>query len=406
MKSKNILGLVVTVLLFSACEKIGPQAPEAEEVLAEPLSNMTPTQMAQHIRGDEDFAHAFSSDEGLGPIYVANSCENCHAGDGKGHPSTILTRFAKESGGSYDYLEGYGGPQLQHFSTYGYIGEEIPTDANAVVELIAPAVTGLGFLDAVPDSIFINMADPNDLDGDGVSGVLSRITAPDWVPDLADRTDLGGGTYIGRYGRKSGAITLTHQTANAYLNDMGISSDYLTTDLTNPLDANQGDHVSDPEVSASIVDAVVFYLKTLKAPTRRDEADSDVLAGELLFANTGCESCHVSTLKTGTSTVTDLNEVEFHPYTDLLLHDMGDALNDLYTEGSATAAEWRTTPLWGLGLSKDSQGGTYQLLHDGRATTIEGAILYHGGEAEDSKTNYSNLSQSEKDQLIKFLESL
>ncbi len=385
---------------------MGPQAPEAEEVLAEPLAGLTPSQMAQHIRGDEDFAHAFSADEGLGPIYVANSCENCHTGDGKGHPSTILTRFAKETGGSYDYLEGHGGPQLQHFSTYGYIGEEIPTEANAITELIAPAVTGLGFLDAVPDSVFMNLEDPNDLDGDGISGILSRIMAPNWVPDLADRTALGGGIYIGRYGSKAGAITLTHQTANAYLNDMGISSDYLTTDLTNPLDANQGDHVSDPEVSASIVDAVVFYLKTLKAPTRRDESDTDVLAGELLFANTGCESSHVSTLKTGESTLIEINEVEFHPYTDLLLHDMGGELNDLYTEGSATAPEWRTTPLWGLGLSSDSQGGDYHLMHDGRATSIEEAILLHGGEGETSKTNYAALTQTEKDQLLKFLESL
>ena len=151
---------------------------------------------------------------------------------------------------------------------------------------------------------------------------------------------------------------------------------------------------------------VVFYLQTLKAPIQRNQNDAEVIHGKNLFIQTGCENCHKQTMKTGFTSVTPLSLATFHPYTDLLLHDMGPGLDDGYTEGSASTSEWRTPPLWGLGLSPNSQGGQYFLLHDGRAKSIEEAIQLHGGEAEASKNNFIQLTSSEKEAVLKFLKSL
>ena len=180
---------------------------------------------------------------------------------------------------------------------------------------------------------------------------------------------------------------------------MGITSIYEPTDPYSGL-------VVDPEISTQTLHDVVFYLKTLKAPIPRHQDDPDVIAGKQIFKQIDCAKCHTPTLTTGFSPINVLSNKEFHPYTDLLLHDMGPGLDDGYTEGFALTSEWRTPPLWGLGLSKDAQGGKYFLLHDGRAMSIESAILQHGGEAQQSKLNYTQLDDLEKKQLIKFLESL
>ena len=177
------------------------------------------------------------------------------------------------------------------------------------------------------------------------------------------------------------------------------------TSLFEPIDPYSCLEV-DPEVSTQTVHDVVFYLKTLKAPIQRNQTDPDVMAGKQLFTGINCASCHTPTLTTGYSPISVLSNKEFHPYTDLLLHDMGNELDDGYTEGYALTSEWRTPPLWGLGLSKDAQGGMYFLMHDGRALSIEEAILMHGGEAEQSKNNFMQLTESEKKQLVKLLESL
>ena len=149
---------------------------------------------------------------------------------------------------------------------------------------------------------------------------------------------------------------------------------------------------------------VVFYLQTLKAPVQRDPGA--VLDGKILFENIGCEKCHRAEWQTGNTNIAALSNKKFYPYTDLLLHDMGPGLDDGYTEGSATTAEWRTPALWGLGLSKNSQGGNYFLLHDGRARSIEDAITLHGGEAQTSRENFQSLNERDKKKLIQFLESL
>jgi CxxC motif-containing protein (DUF1111 family) len=162
----------------------------------------------------------------------------------------------------------------------------------------------------------------------------------------------------------------------------------------------------DPEISDQTILDVVFYLKTLKAPIPRDTSHPDVLSGKELFTEIGCATCHRPEMKTGDSPIAALSNKTFYPYTDLLLHDMGDALDDGYTEGTAKTYEWKTPPLWGLGLSRYSQGGGYFLLHDGRARSIEEAILLHGGEGQSSNDRYNELTDTEKLQLIRFLESL
>ena len=164
--------------------------------------------------------------------------------------------------------------------------------------------------------------------------------------------------------------------------------------------------IIDPEVSNKTVNDVVFYLKTLKAPIQRTPNDPDVLAGQQLFTQINCSDCHKPTLQTGFSPIEVLSNKTIHPYTDLLLHDMGPGLDDGYTEGTAKTSEWRTPPLWGLGLSKNSQGGQYFLLHDGRARSINEAIQLHGGEATVSRNSYNSLTENDKQKLIKFLESL
>jgi len=150
----------------------------------------------------------------------------------------------------------------------------------------------------------------------------------------------------------------------------------------------------------------VFYLRTLKAPPRRVNGSADAQAGEALFTQVGCAKCHVTVMRTGPSTIAALNNAEFRPYTDLLLHDMGPELDDGYTEGRALTSEWRTAPLWGIGLAESSQGGMGFLLHDGRARSIRDAIERHGGEASGSRSAFRSLTSQLQEQLLAFLRSL
>jgi CxxC motif-containing protein (DUF1111 family) len=216
-----------------------------------------------------------------------------------------------------------------------------------------------------------------------------------------------GGKYIGRFGKKGVTVNLLHQTVTAYHQDMGLTSDLIAEDLFNrQVGTFASDDVADPEVGSSTVSAVVFYLKTLRPPPRRDAGGADVVAGEALFAAAGCARCHTPALRTGASPIGPLNQVEFHPYTDLLLHDMGPELDDGYTEGIALTSEWRTAPLWGVGLASSAQGGRMHLLHDGRAPGFREAIELHGGEAAGSRAAFRSLTPEQQEQLFRFLESL
>ncbi len=396
-KDKLLFLLTIVVVMAVACNKLLPAAPADDELLDGPVAGLSPEQNRQFLAGDVAFNdEIFTAATGLGPIFVATSCGSCHAGDGKGHPFTTLIRFGQtdSTGNQFVHL---GGPQLQNRALPGYTPEQIPAGATSS-KFTPPANTGLGFLELVPDAAILAMADPNDANGDGISGVPNWIHPPSYASIPATAIELNG-RYIHRFGKKAAAFNLLHQTVNAYNQDIGITSTF------EPKDVYSGATI-DAEVTDKTVRDVVFYLQTLKAPLQREQDNPEVIQGKSIFLQTGCESCHRQTLTTSFSPVAALSGKTFHPYTDLLLHDMGPGLDDGYTEGNAKTFEWRTPPLWGLGLSKNSQGGQYFLLHDGRAKTIEEAIIMHGGEALQSKTNFQQLPAAAKAQLIKFLESL
>jgi CxxC motif-containing protein (DUF1111 family) len=400
-------GFILAIILIS-CEEFLPTAPGSSEILNEPIEGLSSSQLAAHMQGDEQFGEIFGVEDGLGPIFVNNGCENCHIADGKGHPFIQLKRFGRMNlDGTFDPMIEYGGPQLQQRSVSGYSPETIPVEATGVTILMPPSVTGLGLLAAVPDATILAFADPDDINGDGISGVPNYVFPPDYFQPVPGFHIENNEKYIGRFGRKAGAITILQQIVEAYHNDIGITTDFLSDDLYNHnIGPGSGDEVPDPELSASVVKNVEFYLKTLKPPPRRNENDADVLAGKIIFGEINCSGCHVPTMVSGSSEIEALNQKEFHPYTDLLLHDMGPELDDYYTEGTAKTSEWRTTPLWGLGLGGNSQGERSFFLHDGRAKTIEEAISFHGGEASQGRSDFNNLSASDKQKLLKFLESL
>ena len=416
--SRSLLGVVLLGLGLSACDALLPSTPRDEEVLDGPIDGLNGAQLATFAKGDEQFNRVVSAAEGTGPLFVATACGSCHVGDGKGHPVFNLTRFGRMGAGGFDPMRALGGPQVQNRAVAGYIAEVVPNGVTGVSVFTAPAVTGMGLLEAVDDTTLLSLADSTDADGDGISGRVQLLDENDLLAEVTsleavvadggpDRGLLIAGKYIGRFGKKGVSVNLLHQTVSAYHEDMGLTTDLILTDLFNRQVGNfASDDVPDPEISSSTVGAVVFYLKTLKPPPRRDQGSQEVQAGEALFAQVGCASCHTPTLRTGAAAIAPLDRVEFHPYTDLLLHDMGPELDDGYTEGIALTSEWRTAPLWGIGLAAASQGGRVHLLHDGRAKTLVDAIGFHGGEGAASRASFNALTPSERALLIRFLESL
>ncbi|MGJ1366129.1 di-heme oxidoredictase family protein [Sphingobacterium spiritivorum] len=392
-----LLGIITLIACIQSCDKFEPDEPAEDALLDGPIDGLSYEETQRFLDGDVTFNdEVFTVEKGLGPLFVANSCVSCHAGDGKGHPFSTLTRFGQvdETGNMFLHL---GGPQLQNRAIPGYQPETIPFGAT-FSKFTPPAVTGLGLLEFVPDNVLLAMADPNDADGDGISGRVNWIDIPSFVTPRSGGVTQGG-KYIGRFGKKASVYDLLHQTVDALTQDMGITSVY------NPIDVYSGEEI-DPEIATQKVNNLAFYLKTLKAPVQRKQNDPEVVYGKALFTSVSCISCHKPQLTTGNAPIPALSFKDFYPYTDLLLHDMGPDLDDGYTEGSAKTYEWRTPPLWGLGLSPDAQGGTYFLMHDGRARSIEQAIEMHGGEATQARQNYRNLPQKDKDALIKFLKSL
>jgi CxxC motif-containing protein (DUF1111 family) len=392
----NYKTLLFSLLILSACEAFEPEAPADFDILDGPVAGLNEAENLQFLKGDVAFnTEIFTLQNGLGPLFVATSCGSCHPGDGKGHPFTTLTRFGQTDENGNQYLN-VGGPQLQHQAVPGFTPEAIPQNAT-FSRFTPPANTGLGFIDAVSDADILAWADPDDVDGDGISGMPNWINLKEYVTERPNSVTQNS-KYLGRFGKKGATYNLLQQTASAYNQDIGITSSF------EPIDTHSG-LVFDPEVSNQTINDVVFYLKTLKAPAPRPESNS-ILDGKQLFTTIGCSKCHRPEMKTGNSPIAAIANKAFYPYSDLLLHDMGTTLDDGYTEGSAKTYEWRTPPLWGLGLSKNSQGGQYFLMHDGRARSIDEAILLHGGEANQIRNNYQSLTADEKTKLIQFLESL
>ena len=397
----------------------------------------------QHIHdlGDASFEQTFVTapapvNSGLGPIFNNVSCISCHHNDGKGTPtfgeatSSMLIRMSlpgADDHGGPNGASGYGA-QLQDQAIQGKLPEAhvsiaytdqpvIYPDGSQVTlrkptytmagwysgaqpagcllsPRMAPPVFGLGLLELIPEATLLAMADENDADGDGISG------RPNYVYDV-----LTGATIIGRFGLKASVASIMTQVASAYNQDMGITSSALPVESC--FGQPQADGLKDdPELPDSILNAVSYYIKTLPVPARRNVTDPTALRGEQLFTQLQCASCHQPTLQTGVDVrYPALSNQRIHPYTDLLLHDMGDGLADGRPDYKATGHEWRTTPLWGIGLFQKTNGTPYYL-HDGRARTLEEAVLWHDGEAAKAKLKFTQLAKSDRDAVVAFLQSL
>lgn len=380
--------------------------------------------------------------DGLGPLVNANSCATCHFKDGRGRPpvegeTSLLSMLVRLSIVGQDEHGGpkpepnYGG-QLQDKAILGVLPEakvnisyeEVPgiyadgstyslrkptytfTDLNygpmdpnmLYSPRVAPQMPGLGLLEAMDERTIQLLADPLDLNADGISGRTNRV----W--------DAMKNTYaMGRFGWKANQPSLSQQTAGAFHGDMGITSSIFPDEA---LDGNQLNLYGSlptggkPEIADSNLEDVIFYCQTLTVPERRNWTDQEVLQGKLLFSKLECHKCHVPKMVTSsTAEIPELRDQTIRPYTDLLLHDMGEALTDGRPDFEAQGNEWRTPPLWGIGLVKVVNKHTF-FLHDGRARNLEEAILWHGGEAQKSKEGFLKLPQSDRAKLIKFLESL
>jgi len=406
MKKKTSLVMLMIIIFvgaFTACSKLLPGMINPEDGLCGPV-DLSNTQAVFFAKGNDAFFNIRTSATGLGPYFVSTGCGECHSSDNRGHPFTILTRFGQSDTTGNTFLA-EGGPQLGTFALPGLIPEQIPSGA-ASSQFIAPITAGVGFLEAVPDSEIIAMAAANINNPDGVRGHPNYNTIPSYVIPFPNAIPRADGKYICRFGRKASTYNLIQQVAQAYNHDMGITSAFLPFNPYNYLDQTPPAIPSAPEVDNNTFSSVVFYVTCLQLPNQRNPTDPTVQQGNQVFVNIGCESCHKQTLTTGYSPVDAISFQTFSPFTDLLVHDMGPGLDDHYTEGTAKTSEWRTTPLWGLGLASNVQGGNLYLLHDGRAHSIQQAIEMHGGEASVSENRFENLSQSDKNALITFLNSL
>jgi CxxC motif-containing protein (DUF1111 family) len=392
------LGVLVGVV---ACSDLLTSAPEPGDVFDGPVDGLSPSELAAFIRGDQEFGRRFSAATGLGPIFNDVSCAACHSGDGRGRPENALTRIGSPDDGMYSSL---GGPQIQDRAIPGALAELTPHGVPVSLRL-PPPVFGAGLIEAIPESDILSRADPDDADGDGISGRPNWVTPPHWVPV----TEPGAGTAmrIGRFGRKAQTSSILQQTVEAYLQDMGITTEYLPVENRNPTAGHAydgADVVPDPEVPAGVVFAVVNYLRLL-APPAPGVPNAARERGSVLFNDTGCASCHTPVLQTGQATTAALANRPVALYSDLLLHDMGDALADQRPDGQANGREWRTTPLWGMRLIRQFLNGEVFLMHDGRARTIEEAILLHGGEAQRSRNLFDALTAADKAALVEFVGS-
>ncbi|WP_299364992.1 di-heme oxidoredictase family protein [uncultured Paracoccus sp.] len=395
--------------------------------------------------------------DGLGPLYNARACQDCHLKDGRGHPpvgpdDSRVSMFLRLSipGGDKDgrpeirdYLAtrpepSYGG-QLQDLALPGhaaegrmtvtYAEEAVTLADGTIVHLrrptyaveapaygslhpdtmlsprVAPQMIGLGLLGAVPAGDILALADRDDADGDGISG------RPNIVWSLEHQRPM-----LGRFGHKAGAPTVREQSAGAFSGDMGLSNPLFPDHFGDcsaaepacrAAPSGQEDDVRDGlEVDGQSLDLVAFYSSNLAVPARRDLNDAQVLRGKAVFHELGCAGCHHP--KFVTHRLDGQPEQSFQliwPMTDLLLHDMGDGLADHRPEARATGTEWRTAPLWGLGMTQTVSGHT-QLLHDGRARSIIEAILWHGGEAQASRDGVVGLPADDREALLRYLESL
>ena len=402
-----------------------------------------------------------TSSHGLGPLYNARSCEQCHSQAGRGRgpddakphepaialvlrlsipPRTQTERAELASGRANVIAEPTYGGQLQPFAIQGHRGEgriavtydslpaaltggetvHLRRPAYRIVDLgygplyanvmmsprLAPQLVGLGLLEAVSGDDILSWEDTGKHRADGVRGQANRV----WSAEA-------GGLVVGRFGWKAGAANLRQQVGEAFAIDIGISNSVVpkpSGDCT----AAQADCLAAPngestrngghEIGDELLDLVTLYLRNLPVPPRRDEGHRDVLLGKALFHETGCATCHRPSFRTGNSAATppNLRDQLIWPYTDMLLHDMGAGLADHRPEGRADGRSWRTAPLWGIGVTGSPGATPASFLHDGRARDIQEAILWHGGEGKAARDAFTVLSRRDRELLLLFVKSL
>ena len=395
-----------------------------------------------HELGDQLFEQSFVAAPaprfgGLGPIYNNSSCANCHHNDGFGLPtfggigSSLLMRISipgEDEHGGPAAAPGFGG-QLQNVAlfgvqtevkidlsyteqpftfadgevsslrtpTYTLLDPYMPLPAGYMTSpRLGPPVFGLGLLENIPEATIKSFADPTDANHDGIKGRTNYVYNPH-----THQKELG------RFGKKANTSDLLVQVATAFQQDMGITS------YVQPLKSVHGQSQfsfvpvgETTDLADTQLNAVVFYIRTLAVPGRRNTEDAAVKRGEAIFKQLNCSGCHIPTMYTGINVnLPALSGQRIHPYTDMLIHDMGTALADNRPDYQASGTDWRTPPLWGLGMFEKTNGTPYYL-HDGRARTITEAILWHGGESQQSRDKFTQLSKSDRTALIAFLQSL
>ena len=430
-------------------------AKEGANAFSLPAANLPLTKRLDFSVGNSFFRNPWiqapattDARDGLGPLFNTNGCQNCHIKDGRGHPPekddihavSMLVRLSIPAMSAEQkkifIKEGivpeptYGG-QLQDFALQDQIPEgqisitytQVPVrfaDGTEVIlrkpELkiqqlgygemhpdtqfsarVAPPMIGLGLLESISEHTLMSWADESDDDNDGISGKVNKV----WD---VEKNQFA----IGRFGWKSGQPTLMQQNAAAFNGDVGLTSRLFPNEncTSKQILCAELPNGGEPEVSDNILDFVEFYTQHLAVPTRRNLDQPNVKLGQSLFVKAGCDSCHKSQVTTSVREgLPALSNQTIHPYTDLLLHDMGEGLADNRPEYLANGKEWRTAPLWGIGYTKEVNGHTY-FLHDGRARNLMEAVLWHGGEAESSKQTVLTFNQKQRDALIAFLNSL
>lgn len=406
-----------------------------------PAPNLSAADLALHLTGDLIFESVYVTppnkvNGGLGPIFNNSSCISCHPKDGRApFPTNINARSGffmrvslpgiAENGGPVP-VPGFGlqiqnqavfgvEPEAQFQVIYSTIVEEladgtkvtlrkphyslvesyIPIPANILLSpRIGSPVFGLGLLEAIPEADILADIDANDANQDGIYGKAN------YVYDVISKQ-----TKLGRFGWKANTASLLEQCAAAFNNDMGITN-YVFPYETGYGQSNGDDGLNAGlEIPNSTVDAVTFYTQTLAVPASRFHENQNVRNGARIFEEIDCAKCHKPKQKTGPSSIKALAHQTFYPYTDMLLHDMGEGLADGRPDFMANGREWKTRPLWGIGFQYLVNGHT-QFLHDGRAANLTEAILWHGGEAQRAKDKFKQLSKKEREDLLAFLNSL
>lgn len=379
---------ILTMLV--GCDSLVTEAPSDADLFDAPIDGLSREELAAFVEGDEQFGRAFLIEEGLGPIFNNVSCAACHSGDGRGRRENSLTRISVGLDPALDL----GGPQIQDRAIPGAVAEVVPPGVDVSVRL-PPPVFGVGLIEAIPEAAILAHADPADADGDGISGRPNMVR------------DEGGTLRLGRFSRKAQVATILQQIVGAYAQDMGITTDFNPEENHNPQVSEAlraADRVPDPELGAPAVLSTLDYLRML-APPAPGEMTPRRQQGEAVFEAIGCAACHVPEFTAGPSTIPAIQGMPVRLFSDLLLHDMGPGLADGRPDGEASGQEWRTAPLWGLRVMRDFLNGDAFLMHDGRAATVEEAVLMHGGEAQAARDAFDALAPSDRDALLDFVET-